>query len=135
MLRSPKHCRYCFELLKLCHFDRSEAEWRNLHFEAAPQGRNSYFVTVLISTSTPAGRSSFISAATVCCVGSRMSIRRLGVRISKASRDFLSTWGERRTQYLFFMVGSGMGPATWAPVRLAVSTISPVAGASTRCAY
>ena len=31
----------------------------------------------LISTSTPAGRSSFISASTVCDVGSKMSIRRL----------------------------------------------------------
>src|SRR6185503_4584476 len=54
-----------------------------------------YFSNALISTSTPAGRSSFISASTVCCVGSRMSIRRLCVRISNASRDFLSTWGER----------------------------------------
>ena len=25
--------------------------------------------------------------------------------------DFLSTCGERSTQYLFFMVGSGIGPA------------------------
>jgi hypothetical protein len=58
--------------------------------------------------------------------------QRLCVRISKASRDFLSTWGERRTQYLFFIVGSGMGPATWAPVRFAVSTISPVDVSSTR---
>src|SRR5262249_36483243 len=37
---------------------------------------------VLISTSTPAERSSFISASSVCCVGSRMSSRRLCVRIS-----------------------------------------------------
>src|SRR3989454_9277552 len=63
----------------------------------------------LISTSTPAGRSSFISASTVCCVGSRISSRRLWVRISNASRDFLSTCGERNTQYLFFEVGRGMG--------------------------
>src|SRR5271168_2681273 len=90
------------------------------------------FPNALISTSTPAGSSSFISASTVCWVGSRISSRRLWVRISNASRDFLSTWGERRTQYLFFMVGSGMGPATWAPVRLAVSTISPVDVSSTR---
>src|SRR5208282_3655824 len=31
----------------------------------------------LISTSTPAGRSSFIRASTVCCVGSRISSNRL----------------------------------------------------------
>ena len=36
----------------------------------------------LISTSTPAGRSSFISASTVLSVGSTMSIRRWWVRIS-----------------------------------------------------
>src|SRR6266699_1196366 len=35
------------------------------------------FPKALISTSTPAGRSSFISASTVCGVGSRMSSKRL----------------------------------------------------------
>src|SRR5262249_35173498 len=80
---------------------------------------------VLISTSTPAERSSFISASSVCCVGSRMSSSRLCVRISNCSRDFLSTCGERSTQYLLIFVGNGIGPATLAPVRLAVSTISP----------
>ena len=79
---------------------------------------------VLISTSTPAERSSFISASSVCCVGSRMSSSRLCVRISNCSRDFLSMCGERSTQYLLILVGSGIGPATLAPVRLAVSTIS-----------
>src|SRR5262249_45332952 len=78
----------------------------------------------LISTSTPAGRSSFISASTVCGVGSRMSSSRLWVRISNCSRDFLSTCGERRTVNLLMIVGRGIGPATRAPVRLAVSTIS-----------
>jgi len=34
--------------------------------------------------------------------------------------------GDRRTQYLLIPVGRGMGPATRAPVRLAVSTISLV---------
>src|SRR5882724_5966445 len=86
----------------------------------------SYFPNALISTSTPAGRSSFISASTVCCVGSRISSNRLWVRISNCSRDFLSTCGDRSTQYLFFIVGSGIGPAICAPVRFAVSTISPV---------
>src|SRR5262249_37047500 len=79
---------------------------------------------VLISPSTPADRSSFISASRVCCVGSRMSSSRLCVRISNCSRDFLSTCGERSTQYLLILVGRGIGPATLAPVRLAVSTIS-----------
>src|SRR5215813_1224431 len=78
----------------------------------------------LISTSTPAGRSSFISASTVCGVGSRMSSSRLCVRISNCSRDFLSTCGDRRTVNLLMIVGSGIGPATRAPVRFAVSTIS-----------
>ena len=78
----------------------------------------------LISTSTPAERSNFISASSVCCVGSKMSSKRLCVRISNCSRDFLSMWTERSTQYLLIFVGSGIGPATLAPVRFAVSTIS-----------
>src|SRR5215207_7630386 len=94
-----------------------------------------YLLNALISTSTPAGRSSFMSASTVCGVGSRMSIRRLCVRISNCSRDFLSTWGERRTVHLFLEVGSGIGPATRAPVRFAVSTISDVDWSSTRWSY
>src|SRR5439155_7013852 len=69
------------------------------------------FPNALISTSTPAGRSSFISASTVCGVGSRMSSKRLCVRISNCSRDFLSTCGDRNTVYLFFIVGNGIGPA------------------------
>src|SRR3954470_14627610 len=80
----------------------------------------------LISTSTPAARSSFISASTVCGVGSTMSKRRLWVRISNCSRLFLSTWGERFTVNFSILVGSGIGPRTWAPVRLAVLTISRV---------
>src|SRR5207249_11936957 len=36
---------------------------------------------LLISTTTPADRSSFISASSVCCVGSRITISRLWVRI------------------------------------------------------
>ena len=55
-----------------------------------------------------------------------MSIRRLCVRISNCSRLFLSTKGERRAVHRFLMVGRGMGPATRAPVRRAVSTISLV---------
>src|SRR6185312_10591220 len=89
----------------------------------------------LISTSTPAGRSSFISASTVCGVGSKMSMSRLCVRISNCSRDFLSTCGERSTVHLFFAVGNGIGPASRAPVRLAVSTISVVDWSSTRESY
>src|SRR6266404_5217456 len=80
----------------------------------------------LISTSTPGGRSSFISASTVSGVGSRMSISRLCVRISNCSRDFLSTCGDRKTVQRLMLVGRGIGPATSAPVRFAVSTISRV---------
>ena len=35
-----------------------------------------------------------------------------------------SAWGERKTVNRFILVGSGIGPATFAPVRFAVSTIS-----------
>src|SRR5205823_13681560 len=77
----------------------------------------------LISMSTPAGRSSRIRESTVLGVGSRMSISRLCVRISKCSRESLYLCGERITQYTFFSVGSGTGPATDAPVRVTVSTI------------
>src|SRR6185369_9322161 len=80
----------------------------------------------LISTSTPAARSSFMSASTVCGVGSTMSRRRLCVRISNCSRLFLSTCGERLTVNFSMRVGSGMGPRTCAPVRFAVFTISRV---------
>src|SRR4029078_7087707 len=89
----------------------------------------------LISTSTPADRSSFMRASRVCCVGSRMSRRRLWVRISNCSRDFLSTCGERSTVNLLILVGSGTGPAMLAPVRLAVSTISPADWASSRWSH
>src|SRR5262249_888265 len=80
----------------------------------------------LISTSTPAARSSFISASTVCGVGSTMSSKRLWVRISNCSRLFLSMCGERLTVNFSILVGSGIGPRTCAPVRLAVATISRV---------
>src|SRR5689334_17447201 len=77
----------------------------------------------LISMSTPAGRSRRISESTVLGVGSMMSISRLCVRISKCSRESLYLCGERMTQYTFFSVGNGTGPATRAPVRVTVSTI------------
>src|SRR5215472_9369728 len=80
----------------------------------------------LISTSTPAARSSFMSASTVCGVGSTMSSSRLCVRISNCSRLFLSMCGERLTVNFSIFVGSGIGPRTCAPVRLAVATISRV---------
>eukprot|EP01092_Planopodium_desertum_P015021 TRINITY_DN775_c0_g1_i2.p1 TRINITY_DN775_c0_g1~~TRINITY_DN775_c0_g1_i2.p1 ORF type:complete len:445 (-),score=113.28 TRINITY_DN775_c0_g1_i2:147-1481(-) len=86
----------------------------------------------LISTSTPAARSSFISASTVCGVGSTMSSRRLWVRISNCSRDFLSMCGLRFTVNFSNCVGSGIGPRTRAPVRFAVLTISLVLWSSTR---
>ena len=46
-------------------------------------------------------------------------MRRLCVRISKCSRLFLSTCGERSTQTRLISVGSGTGPLTNAPVRFA----------------
>src|SRR3954447_15843556 len=53
-----------------------------------------------------------------------MSIRRLCVLISKCSWESLSLKGDFTTAYTFFSVGSGTGPETVAPVRVAVSTIS-----------
>src|SRR6266540_2176572 len=73
--------------------------------------------------STPAGRSRRINESTVFAVGSRMSINRLWVRISKCSRESLSLCGERTTQYTERSVGRGTGPETFAPVRMTVSTI------------
>src|SRR5262249_30693449 len=86
----------------------------------------------LISTSTPAARSSFMSASMVCGVASRISSNLLCVRISNCSRDFLSTCGPRFTVKRSKRVGSGMGPRTEAPVRLAVFTISLTEVSSTR---
>jgi hypothetical protein len=64
-----------------------------------------------------------------------MSIRRLCVRVSNCSRDFLSMCGPRNTVYLLMLVGSGIGPATRAPVRIAVSTISPALWSSSLKSY
>src|SRR5712692_1012125 len=89
----------------------------------------------LISTSTPAARSSLPRASIVCCVGSRMSSSRLWVRISNCSRDFLSTCGERLTVKRSMWVGSGIGPATRPPVRRTVSTISRTDWSSSRWSY
>src|SRR6185437_7853502 len=71
----------------------------------------------LICTSTPAARSSFISASTVLSLGSTMSSTRLWVRVSYWSRASLSTCGETRMVYRSILVGSGIGPRTCAPVR------------------
>jgi len=78
---------------------------------------------LLISMSTPLGRSSLISASIVLFVGSRISISRLWVRSSKCSMDSLSMCGPRITQNRRIFVGKGVGPATRAPVRFAVSVI------------
>ena len=79
---------------------------------------------ILMVMSTPAGKLSFFNSSTVFAVGSRMSISRLWVRCSKVSCDFLSECGERWTVKRSIRVGSGMGPATRAPVRLTVSAMS-----------
>src|SRR5690606_7562692 len=78
----------------------------------------------LIWTSTPAASSSFISASTVLSLGSTISSTRLCVRVSYWSRASLSTCGDVRMVKRSILVGSGIGPRTCAPVRLAVSTIS-----------
>jgi len=50
-------------------------------------------------------------------------MRRLWVRISNCSRDFLLTCGDLRTQNFSILVGNGMGPATLAPLLFVVATI------------
>src|SRR5205085_6887212 len=61
-----------------------------------------------------------------------MSSSLLYVLTSNCSRDFLSTWGERLTVNFSMRVGKGMGPRMRAPVRRAVSAMSPVAWSRTR---
>ena len=79
-----------------------------------------------MSTSTPADKSSFIRASTVWGVGSIMSNNLLCVLISSWSLLFLSTWGDLLTVNLSNLVGSGIGPLTFAPVLFAVLIISSV---------
>src|SRR2546423_10683740 len=81
----------------------------------------------LISTSTPAGRSSLVNASIVCERESRMSISRLCVFSSNCSRLFLSMCGLRSTVHICRLVGSGIGPETCAPVFSAVRTMSAAA--------
>src|SRR6202167_4271753 len=81
---------------------------------------------ILISMSTPAGRSRRWSESTVLAVWSTMSKRRLCTRISKCSRESLCLCGRRTTVYRCFSVGSGTGPCTRAFVRSTVWTIFAV---------
>src|SRR5438046_3809876 len=83
--------------------------------------------STLISTSTPAGKSSFVRASTVCDLESRMSISRLCVFSSNCSRLFSSMCGLRSAVPRWRFVGSGIGPETWAPVFSAVRTMSAAA--------
>src|SRR5215218_419681 len=86
--------------------------------------------------STPAGSwSRRWSESTVFGVGWWMSMSRLCVRISKCSWESLSLNGDRTTAYTFFSVGSGTGPDTVAPVRVAVSTISLAAVSMAEWSY
>src|SRR6266480_1805073 len=68
--------------------------------------------STLISTSTPAGKSSFVRASTVCDLESRMSISRLGGFSSDCSRLFLAVCGPRSPGPSWRLVGSGIGPET-----------------------
>src|SRR3989344_4582319 len=86
-------------------------------------GRDDTTYTVFIDTSTPAGRFKLIRVSTVRGVDCTMSINRLCTRISYWSRAFLCTNVERFTVYFFFAVGSGVGPATFAPSRSTASII------------
>src|SRR5690606_26562012 len=98
---------------------------------AADQSVGRHCYSTLISTSTPAGRSSFVSASIVWGLESWMSSRRLWVRNSNCSRLFLSTCGERSTVQRSIFTGRGIGPEIWAPVFSAVRTMSAAAWSST----
>src|SRR6185503_1104403 len=101
------------------------------HPELAADQSSRHRYSTLISTSTPAGRSSFVSASIVCGRESLMSRRRLCVRSSNCSRLFLSTCGLRSTVQRSVLTGSGIGPDTCAPVFSAVRTMSAAAWSST----
>src|SRR5690606_33839565 len=79
--------------------------------------------TVLISMSTPVGRSRCMSESMVLLVGDLMSITLLWVRVSRCSGGPWSANGLGSSRKRGRRVGSGTGPATLAPVRLTVSTI------------
>src|ERR1041384_7823838 len=79
-----RHWRHCAVRRKdLRHADFSSDDPVNHDFNPANRSYRPYrtylycLPKALISTSTPAGKSSFINASTVCGVGSRMSISRL----------------------------------------------------------
>src|SRR5215210_4700194 len=101
------------------------------HAELAADQSHAHCYSTLISTSTPAGRSSLVSASIVWGRESLMSMSRLWVRSSNCSRLFLSTWGLRSTVHRSVLTGSGMGPETCAPVFSAVRTISAAAWSRT----
>ena len=73
--------------------------------------------------STPAGRSSFVSASTVLGVVLVMSISLLWVLCSNCSLLSLYLWTALKIVTTSFSVGSGMGPDTSAPVFFTASMI------------
>src|SRR5574338_1194487 len=101
------------------------------HPELAADESVGHGYSTLISTSTPAGRSSLVSASMVAGRESLMSSSRLWVRSSNCSRLFLSTCGLRSTVHRSVFTGSGIGPATCAPVFSAVRTMSAAAWSRT----
>src|SRR3989440_2993670 len=112
-------------------FDHRDGHVRALGVEHARHAelatnQSGHYCT-LISTSTPAGRSSLVSASIVCERESSMSISRLCVFSSNCSRLFLSMCGLRSTVHSCRLVGSGIGPETCAPVFSAVRTMSAAA--------
>ena len=72
---------------------------------------------------TPAGRLRCESESMVEDVGFSTSITLLCVLSSNCSLDLLSICGPRITVNFSFLVGKGIGPTTFAPVLMAVSTI------------
>src|SRR3972149_3832435 len=103
------------------------------HPQLASQYR--FHLYSLISMSTPAGNCRRMSVSTVRDDGSMMSMRRLWGRISKCSRESLSTKGDLFTVNFLISVGSGIGPATDTPVRSAASTICSADWSRMRWSY
>src|SRR5271165_1671748 len=86
VIEELRHANLLAENSTDCHFlVLNSASWSGVSCTGGPRHGSFVFTAVylcslpnaLISTSTPAGSSSFMSASTVCCVGSRMSSRRL----------------------------------------------------------
>src|SRR5262249_1765618 len=121
----------------LDHGDRHEHALRavDLRHAELPSDEALDYHWSLISTSTPAARSSLPSASLVCWVGSRIAGSRWGLGLLSCWGDFLGGGGGRFAGKRSVGVGGGIGPAPRPPVRRTVSTISRTDWSRSRWSY